>query len=835
MKFDLDQEKSHSDQESLVASDSVVGPRLPAWLVAMLLAVVTLALYWPVTHHDFINYDDDLYVTLNVHVENGLTWENLKWAFCHTVAENWHPLTMLSHMLDCQLFGLWPGGHHLTSLLVHVLNTVLVFWLFRRLTGAVWRSALVAALFGWHPLHVQSVAWVAERKDVLSTAFGLIALLFYERQARVSRPHSTVFYLASLLAFALGLMCKPMLVTWPFLLLLFDYWPLERFKPGGWWPLVREKLPFFALAAVMSAATFAVQKQEGAVMAMAKMSLGARGANALISYCRYLGKLFWPTDLAIFYPLPRSWPWELVVLAGVVLSGVTVLVLLQRRRYPFCLMGWLWFVGTLVPVIGLVQVGDQAMADRYTYIPSLGVLLLAVWGAGELTRHWQCRIMVLSMAGSTAVLLCLTGTRRELGYWQNNETLFQHALAVTENNYIIHNNLGDAFFDQGEADAAAGQYQAALRLRPDIALLHHNLGAALFDQGHTNAAINEYQIALHLKSDYAEAHNDLGLALLDEGETNAAISQYQAAFHFKPDYAEPHNNLGIIFLHLGQTNAAINEYQAALRLKPEYAEAHFNLGCILYDQARTDQAINQFQTALRLKPNFADASYHLGNALASLGQTEAAIGQFQEALRLNPQDAPSRYNLGNALARLGQTEAAVSQFQEAIRLKPDYSPAHNNLGNLLAKQGLTEAAVGQFQEALRLSPDYADAHYNLGNALLRQGRFDEAILQFQSATRLASDYAPAHYNLGVALNKMGRLDEAISQFQDALRLQPDYAIAHNSLGIALGGKGRLDEAILEFQEAVRLKPGYAAAQSNLAKALELKNQLPGRTPNPATQ
>ncbi len=653
------------------------GPRLPGWLGAALLVLVTMALYWPAMRYGFVNYDDPLYVTDNPHVQGGLSWAGVKWAFSNTEqAAYWAPVMWLSHMLACQLFGLNPWGHHLINVLLHAANTALVFLLLRRMTGATWRSFVVAALFGFHPLRVESVVWVTERKDVLSGLFFMLTLLCYAKAvtsdkcpatgtdpqsagtstkpSSILHPLSSFSYWLALLFFALGLMSKAMLVTLPFALLLLDYWPLRRvssFKfsvsssrtisPSTFNPqlpgatkrseggstlnyLLFEKLPFFGLAAVMSVVTFVTQKHGGAVAPVENLPLGARCGNALISYCRYLEKLFWPVDLAIFYPLRGYWPTAQVLLAGGFLLGITVLLIVKRERYPFMLMGWLWFVGTLVPVIQLVQSGEQAMADRFTYMPSLGMLILAVWGAYELTRPWQNQVMVLSVAGGAAIVLCLGMTRQQIGYWQDNESLFRHALAVTENNYLAHHNLGFALDEKGQPDEAISQFEEAIRLRPDYAKAHNNLGFVLNEKGQTDEAINQYQEAIRLKPDYAEAHYNLGTALGMKGQTDEAISQFKEAIRLKPDFAEAHNNLGTALGMKGKTDEAISQYQEVIRLKPDFAEAHYNLGIALSRKGRTDEAIRQFQETIRLKPDYPNARYNLDNALRMTGQTNAA-------------------------------------------------------------------------------------------------------------------------------------------------------------------------------------------------------------------
>jgi tetratricopeptide (TPR) repeat protein len=554
-----------------------------ARLISLLLALITVIIYLPVGFHEFINFDDPGYVSENRVVQNGLTWTGMKWAFTGGHEDNWHPLTWLSHELDCQLFGLNAGAHHLINVLFHAANVVLLFQLWRRLTRACWPSALLAALFAWHPVHVESVAWVAERKDVLSTFFGLWALLFYARyaqglkKAEMGNAESRKFYWLAWGSLALGLLSKPMLVTWPFVLLLLDFWPLGRFQPGRTWSLVREKIPFFALVVASSVVTFWAQQRGGTVAEVRELPLGARVGNALISYCRYLEKLFWPTDLTIYYTHPGYWPFGEVLLAGLLLVGLSGLIFLVRRRHPYLLMGWLWYGGTLVPVIGLVQVGEQAMADRYAYIPSVGVLIMVIWGAKALTRRWHARQRMLFVAGLAAAVCCLGLTWQQLGYWRNSETLFRHALAITENNYVAHFSLGRAFLNQGRTDAAISQFQATLRLKPNHAEGHNDLGLALFRQGRLDEAISEYRDALRLIPEYVPAHNNLGAALDQQGHLEEAIREYQIVLRLEPENVKAHNNLGIALAREGQWNAAISQFQAVLSLQPENFEAQSNL------------------------------------------------------------------------------------------------------------------------------------------------------------------------------------------------------------------------------------------------------------------
>jgi Flp pilus assembly protein TadD len=718
---------------------------IQAWLLAVLVVLGTIALYWPATGCDFTNCDDPEYVTANSQVQSGLNGDTVIWAFCNPVVGNWHPLTVLSHMLACQLFGLNPWGHHLLNVLLHALNAALVFVLLRQLSGAVWRSLLVAALFAVHPLHVESVAWIAERKDVLSGFFGLLSLIFYARYAQKrssteGRRSSagdqilafdprrwTLDYHLALFCLTLGLMSKPMLVTWPFVMLLLDYWPLCRIQLhpesvrgstlnctlnapardlsefgaqlSTIWQLVREKIPFFVVAAAASYVTFVVQQQGGAVMPMENLPLGARFGNVLVSYCRYLGKLFWPVDLAVFYPYPGHWPLATVLLAGLLLVVFSLLVIVKRRQYPFLLVGWLWFIGMLVPVIGLVQVGIQAMADRYAYLPSLGLLILAIWGAYELTLRSRYHVIVLSLAGLAAIALCLGLTRQQLGYWHDSETLLRHALAVTENNSLVHNTLGNAFLDKNRIDDAISEYQEAVRLSPGYAEAHLHLGIALAKKGQLDEAINQFQEVVLLEPNDVDAHYDLATALYNKGRMDEAIRQYQEVIRLRPDDVEAQHQLDKALNQKGQADEAIGQLEEAIRLKPDSVEPYDNLGDAFAARGRFEEAIEYYRQAIQINSNRPETFVHLGVAFSQLGRTREAIAQYQEALKLNPNLVGALNNLAWVLA--ASSNDALRNGAEAVRLSERACElTHHDQPMFIGTLAAAYAECGRFPEAV---------------------------------------------------------------------------------------------------------------------------------------
>lgn len=589
------------------------------------------AAYAPVRHFDFVNFDDPDMVSANPHVRQGITLEGFGWTFTSVEAANWFPATRLSHMLDYQLFGSRSGWHHAVNVLLHALAAMVLFLFLTRATGALWPSALVAFLFALAPQHVESVAWVSERKDVLSTLFCFLALWAYVRYTE--RP-ALRRYLPVVAWFGLGLMAKPMVVTMPFVLLLLDFWPLRRPLDIG---LLREKIPLFALSALASAATYLVQGHSGAVGALAALPFAQRAENALLAYCIYIGKTFWPSGLAVFYPYPAVLPLWQAVLAAAALTALSAVALRARRRAPYLAVGWFWYLGTLLPVIGLIQVGAQARADRYTYVPSIGLTIALVWGAADLLRRWPRAQIALA---SAVVLVSLPATRAQVAYWRNSETLFRHALAVTSGNDVAEHNLGNYLMDvPGRLPEAITHLEAAVRLYPESAKAHTDLGTALSRvPGRLPDALAEYRTAVRLAPDSAIAHNSLGSTLAEMGRLPEALAEYRTAMRLAPDSAILHNNSGNALARMGRLPEAIAEYETALRLDPAYAEAHNNLGVVLSDvPGRLPEALAHLETVMRLRPDSADAHLNLGIALAKdPTRLDEAISQFEAALRLKP-------------------------------------------------------------------------------------------------------------------------------------------------------------------------------------------------------
>lgn len=664
-------------------------------LICLFLAGITLALFWPVTNHDFVSYDDGIYITDNPHVSTGLSWPNVAWAFQTGYAGNWHPLTWISHMLDVQLFGLRPGWHHLVSLLFHAANTVLLFLLLNRMTGAIWRSAFVAALFGWHPLHVESVVWAAERKDVLSAFFFMLTLLAYanyvskrsEIQNPISDPNSKeklprwgVYYGWPVIFFALGLMSKPMLVTLPLLLLLLDFWPFRRFQFATGNPLsaaitlqrsstptlqlIVEKLPFLALTIASCVATFIAQRGGGAVVPLKVLSFTERLENAIVAYGLYVAKMLWPTKLSILYPLRADVPLGAVMVSIVVLLLITAWALWRIRSSPHLMVGWSWYVGMLVPVIGLVQVGMQQMADRYAYLPLIGVFVMLAWEApGWLGPAYPPRI--IGAAATVVLVACLFITSRQIGYWQNSETLFGRAAQVTTRNYVAVSNHGQALFRQGRIDEA----------------------------------IAEYQKAIALDSTLDAARLGLGEALMQQRKYDEAVEQLSKVVQFDPDNSAARLQLGVLRGRQGKYDEAVAAFSELLRRDPENISAHNNLGNVLTLQGKQDEAVKHFEKAVQLSPNHASAHNNLALAYKKLGRTGDAIAEYREAILLNPEQTEAINNLAWTLAtdtnpQFRNGAEAVQLATRACELTRYQSPVP------LATIAAAYAETGHFPEAI---------------------------------------------------------------------------------------------------------------------------------------
>ena len=620
----------------------------------LFLVFTVLAAYWQIQNSGFVNYDDNTYVTENLHVQRGLTIENIIWAFSTTHMANWHPITLLTHMLDCQLYGLNAKGHHLTNLFLHIINAILLFLLLKDLTRKHWQSIFVAALFALHPLHVESVAWIAERKDVLSTLFWMLTMWAYVKYARLP---GYVMYLLTILFFSLGLMSKPMLVTLPFVLLLLDYWPLGRIqsKENYLWHtilrLVREKIPLFVITVIFSIVTFLFQQSAGTVKSIELFTLKDRIVNALFSYVSYIVKMIYPLHLSVFYPHPgNTLPVWQYVGAGLLIVCASILVFWKARARPYLLIGWLWYLGTLVPVIGIVQVGSQAVADRYSYVPLIGIFIIIAWGVPELLSRWKYREIILSGSGGIVIITLMTLTWFQVGHWQNSITLFEHALDVTTQNAVAHNNLGTALDKEGKADKAISHYTKALHINPNYAEVHNNLGNVMERNGNLDKAVLYYKEALRVNPNRAEVYYNLGTVLMRQNKINEAILYFEEALQIKPDSKEIHNNLGIILARQGVFNKAIFHYKEALRINPDFVEVHNNLGNVLKKDGKLNEAIFHYKEALRIKPDYAEAHNNMGIILFRERKFEDAIFYFKKTIQINPDHVNAYNNLSWILA-----------------------------------------------------------------------------------------------------------------------------------------------------------------------------------------
>jgi protein O-mannosyl-transferase len=839
-------------------------------LICLALAILTVITFWQLKDCGFINLDDNVYVYENAYVQSGLNWKSIIKAFSSELVEksgNWHPVTWLSLMLDYQIFGLNPFGYHLINLLFHVMNTILLFLILRRMTKTLWPSAFVAALFAIHPLHVESVAWIAERKDVLSTFFWMLTMGAYSYY--VEYPGLRRYFFV-LLFFVLGLMAKPMLVTLPFVLLLLDYWPLHRFQetkpdykiqtevfnfvpfneqeekseknnmvketlevkkpadPAYKWsliyPLLWEKVPLFALAILSSIVTYIAQQKGGAVSSIETLPSVVRIGNAFVSYIAYIGKMIWPSNLAVLYPHPMLLVFWQVLGSIFLLIAITLVVIWKAKKSPYLATGWLWYLGTLVPVIGIVQVGSQAMADRYTYISLIGLFITVAWGVPDLLKKWHFRKEILFTL-SILIILCLSiKTWTQVGYWQDSITLFDHTLKVTDNNSFIYTNRGNSYSRLSNYIQAIHDYSNAIDIQPDDVNAYYNRGCAYTSLGNYRQAIEDLNRAIDIKPDYAYAYNGRGAAYNGFGNYKQAIEDYGRAIEIKPGYAEAYYNRGTAYNSIGNDRQAIEDYNRAIGIKPDYTMAYNNRGVSYSKLGQYQLAIEDFNKVMRLKPDSADAYYNRGNAYVVLGQYQLAIEDFNKVIRLKPDYTDAYYNRGNAYVAFGQKQLAIEDFNKVIRLKPDYTDAYYNRGNAYVAFGQKQLAIEDFNKVIRLKPDYADAYYNRGNAYAKLGRYQLAIENYSKTLHLKPDYADAYYNRGTIYYNLGQKQLAIGDFNKVIHLKPDYANAYYQRGVAYKNMEQNQSAIENFTTAIRLQPANVLAYFNRGTVYNILNQ-----------
>ncbi len=695
------------------------------FLVCLTLVLTTLTAFWQVRHHEFINFDDDLYIYDNSYVKAGLTRQGLVWALTKAHAYNWHPLTWLSHMLDCELYGLDAGGHHFTNVLFHTANAVLLFLLLNRITGRLWSSAFVAAAFALHPLHVESVAWASERKDVLSTLFWILTMWAYVRYAErggVGR------YLLVALALGLGLMAKQMLVTLPFVFLLLDYWPLGRlkFKGQSYSNYTRsvvsvsvsrciwEKVPLLVLSVAAGAIVYLIQERTGLVKTVTQYPLLYRIGNALVTYIAYIGRMFWPSRLAVFYPHPGSTlPLWQVAGAVLLLVVITVFVMLRLRQNPYLAFGWLWYVGTLVPVIGLVQVGLQASADRYTYMPLTGLFIIIAWGIPELLARLRYREAILSLF--SVMLLSALGvtTWYQARHWRDSITLYEHAKAVVPNNRWAYNALGQVLGKQNRFDEAVMNLTKALEIKPDYLEARCNLGIVLNNQGRVDEAVEHFTKTLQIKPDFVIALRGMAQVLLQQGRGEEAVMHYRRALQVEPRNPDTYDGLGTALAKQGKRNEAVIYFNKALQLKPDHPKAHLNLGAALAEQGRLDEAMVHFNQALRISPHSSKAHKNIGITFFKQGKFDEAVAHFRVVVQIEPDSPGGHKNLADALFQQGSFAEAITHYSKSLQIEPDFAGVHAKLAYSLEALGSLGGAVEHYTKALQAEPDRVDILNNL--------------------------------------------------------------------------------------------------------------------------
>ncbi|MFT3783927.1 MAG: tetratricopeptide repeat protein [Nibricoccus sp.] len=719
-------------------------------LACVVLFLATLVLFSRALTCDFLDYDDPDFLTQNPAVQAGLSWQTVGEAFTTSDAGNWYPITRLSHVVAWQFLGAHPRGHHAINVILHAGSAVLAFLTLRRLTASFWRSATCAALFAWHPLRVESVAWIAERKDVLSVFFGLLSLLAYANYALslTDRRTSRIgLYLLSLISYVLSLLSKPMLVTLPFVLLLLDAWPLQRWAPvqtttnnesandqRSIIQLLVEKVPFIFAALASCVVTFVVQQNDGGITNA--FSLGSRVENAVVSIGRYLQKFTWPVDLAAPYAHPEHWPIGTIVVSAAVLASLLIIAALCHRKRPWILVGITWFLATLIPVLGLLQSGLQAMADRYSYIPSLGLGIALVWTINDLLNTSKHRFAIGATMATITLLLLGCWTWKQTAYWSNSQRLFEHTLLLNENNYLAHTYLGTTLANAGRLDEAARHYQRAIELSPTYAAAHFGLGSVLEKRGNRTQALDYYQKAVTLRPNYPQALFGLGLTLLKDGRPAEAFSQFSSAAKYDPRSSHAERGLGLAEMELNHLPEAIRHFKRALALNPRSSVILRDLGRAYMAAGQPHEAAEFLLHATEKVLADPNLYFDLGVALEAENRNSEAEAAYAKSLQLNPRSAEAHYNLGVLMLNRDDLDSAKAHFRMAAQSHPDFGLAFFGLGIVHAQQGHGEDAVINLRKALALMPNHAETHNALGFALSQLGSNSEALTHWEIAYKL---------------------------------------------------------------------------------------------------
>ena len=806
----------------------------PRWWIVGLLALLTLAIYSPVRDHEFIDYDDNAYVYENALIRQGFSVEGVRFAFLklHGKETYWHPVTWLSHMLDCQLFGVKSGPHHLVNVLFHAVNVVLLFLWLQSLTGRLWRSAAVAMVFAWHPLQFDTVAWVAERKNLLSALFWILAVWSYTRWTRSrQRPD----YLTALALYAVGLMCKPAIVTLPCVLLLLDFWPLRRIEISAATSfktlraLLVEKVPFFALTVASSVATILAHQSLALLTSTEKMSLAARVANALAAYGSYVGKVFWPTKLAVVYPAMAHQPTELVVAGALVVVLPLIIGVAKVRSHPHLLVGWLWFLGTLVPTIGIVQVGHQAMADRFAYLPLIGLFIVVVWTVGEAASRFAVPLRLRLTTAAASGLACLALTAHQVTFWENSTTLFGHAAAVTQKNWVALNRLGENALGRGDLPVAITHLSALERLMPNRPEVQYNLALTYSRSGRFAEADTHYVAALKLKPEDARALHGRGFVAMQQGRLAEAREWFDQALALDPTLRETRNCVELIASGAATAFAELARVEAEIAREPARDELRLRAAELLTATGRTNEAMAHYEKVLELKPGEPRALIAVAAVRVRAGRDAEALAMLERALAADPKSAEAHYQLGQLGERAGRGDVAFGHYKTAVAAKPEHAGAWTALGLLLTRIGNLPEALDALERATVLQPQNAESHLRAGLVAASLQRAPVAGRHLREAARLRPDWPPPLSSLAWLLathpDPQARNGEtAVKLARRVCELSGSKNLAHlDVLAAALAETWDYAAAVTMIKQAIALADaaGKPAAVAELTSRLKL--------------